>query len=348
MSGTIIAIAIGASVLAGAVVIIPTVKMAIDLAPYIYATTRCSARSGMLLNKKKYQELLGSSSYNEFLALLEDSYYGNIAEHGKSFSSLSNMVDEDLYKTYRWLENVVPEKLGHILSAMRRRFEVSDIKAAINRIRKGEAAGELEHVQDETLKLALQGTKDLQSVKAALESSRYRDAVANTDEISEINIGIDRIYHDDVMRSISKADKKSAEALREYWRTMVDLMNLRLAMRKINLKMEEMTFIPGGLLDTKNLSGISDATQLQSVISESKYSKYLKTGEGFIDIEIGMFRYLRSQAALLHTKYTLYAGGIIKYIIMKEIETRNLNVLLKLKQEDMQESEISKFLITES
>ena len=172
MSNLIVAGVIGGSLLAGAIVIIPTVKMAIDMAPFIYANTRASARSGMILDKKKYSELVSSGSFKEMLVLLEDSYYSGLVEHGRDFTTLSKLLDEDLYSTFKWMENIVPKKLIGVIKAINQKFEIADIKSALNSIKRGEAVPELEHIRSETLKLSLQSAKDIQSGNTTTRSRK--------------------------------------------------------------------------------------------------------------------------------------------------------------------------------
>ena len=64
MSIIVTGVLVGAGV-AGIAVIAPAVKQAMDMAPFIYANTRCSARTGALLTPANYNEILSSTSYRE-------------------------------------------------------------------------------------------------------------------------------------------------------------------------------------------------------------------------------------------------------------------------------------------
>jgi V/A-type H+-transporting ATPase subunit C len=65
-------------------------------------------------------------------------------------------------------------------------------------------------------------------------------------------------------------------------------------------------------------------------------------------LEIAMDRFLLSRIVDLSIQYTITAGPMIRYIVSKEYETRNLKTVLRGLSEGLPDNKITPLLITES
>ena len=343
-----IPLVVGAATLAGVVVIAPVTKYALDIYPFLYANTRCSSRLSFLLTKKSYEELLAATSKDEVFALLDDSYYSTIVEHSKEFFSFSESLEEDLYKTYNWLSTVVPPVLAPVINAINLKFELNEIRKILNLLKENKKIESVKHINNEELKLKLESVKDFQSLTVAIEESPYNFIFQNksSNNISELNTKLDKYYIENIASTISSVtDKKAAEPFLEYARVLTDIFNIRALIRNIESNNNEV-LIEDGNLKKDELEGVTDRPQLESTLSNSMYGEFI--GEiNNLNIENGFYKYLRRQAGNVAAKYTIKSGSVVRFIIMKEIETRNLNSLVKLKSEGFQTEKIRPLLMVE-
>lgn len=347
--------------LAGIVVIAPAVKQATDLAPFLYANTRCSARTGSLLTQNTYSEMLASSSVQELYGILEDTAYSNIVEHSKNFVSFSKSLDKQMCADYDWLKGIVPKELIKIIKTLQLKYEIADIKSAVNRIKKGTVVSSvssnsssekentefaLNFIADDDLRYKVQSATDFNSLVSAFEGSPYQSVFTGVeaDETEKITTGLDYFYIKKVLSVIRDAPKKSAEAFLDYWRHVVDMFNVRLVFRKLNLGRDDMDFIEGGFLNVKALSGVGDLSQLEGLLRDSPYSKHF-TEINSLQVEISFTKVLKELASLLNARHPLHAGYVIRYIILKENEIKAVNMISKLKEENFDEDEIRKLLV---
>lgn len=343
----LVPLVVGSSIAAGAFVIYPATMYALDMSPYIYANTRCSARSGLILNKQQYDSFIAASSQKEVLAMLEDSYYSYIIEHASAFRSFSQMLDKDLYNTYQWLYKIVPDKIKPLLKSMKLKFEINELKAILNKVIKNQGPGELHFIEDEMLKLKLEGVKDFTSFLAVMENTPYAHLFINAspEDLTSLNNSLDMFYSSTVLNEIKKCkDEKAAMPFKEYWAANIDLINLRLVLRKIASGEEDVTLLDGGLLNKNALLGVSDIAQLDSILSSSVYNPFIESQNPF-KIEAGIYTYFKKIASDVGAKYTIKAGAVVKFIILKELETRNLNIINKLKMENYPAGEIEKLIV---
>ncbi len=337
----------GFSIVVGVIVVAPTIKMAVDIAPFLYTNTRCAAKSGMIIDKKGYESLIASSSVKELFTLLEDTSYNYIVEHGEDFSTASSLLDKDLFETYDWLTGVMPDKIKPIIEAIKLKFEINQIKEAFNNSKEGKDMPKLKYINNPSLKLKLESANDFNSFTAAIEGSAYEDIFngKGANNTSSINTALDRLYLEKVMNVIdSSDDKDAAKPFREYWRTMIDLSNIRLILRKISSDEESMKLIPGGTIDIEKLSPANDNNQVEEILQNTNYKDFISESTCF-GIENAMFKFMKKQAGVFNAKYPLKGGPILQFIINKEIEIRNLNVIIKLKTEEFKQEDISKYVV---
>lgn len=319
-----------------AVVIAPTVKIAMDIAPYLYTNTRCSARAGLILDRKAYESLAGATSTKEIFSFLEETSYAHIVEQTQEYPETSRLLDKDLHDAYAWLATVVPDKIVPIVEAMLMRFEVDQIKELLNRLHRGEAAGDLPFVRDEQLRIKLESANDLTSFNDAVEGTPYEEIGTHASHLSRVTSQLDRLSLTTVMRAIEACkDQKAAMPFKEYWQRVIDIANIRLAQRRVATG-DEVLFVPGG---TVRLEEATDQNQLLEALEQSAYNEFL--GE---DLEQGLRASLRRQAGLVNAKYPLKGGSIVRFLIDKELEVRNLNLLIKLKTEGFESDRITKMI----
>ena len=106
----------------------------------------------------------------------------------------------------------------------------------LNRVIKNQEPGQLHFIEDEMLKLKLEGVKDFTSFLAVMENSSYAHLFVNTtpENLTSLNNSFDRFHFNSVLNEINKCkDEKAAMPFREYWAANIDLINLRLILRKI-------------------------------------------------------------------------------------------------------------------
>ncbi len=327
------------ALLVSAVVVAPTVKMALDVAPYLYTNTRCAAKSALILTKKEYEALLATSSLKETFGLLETTGYRHVAEHGNAFGTQSGLLEEDLYGLYAWLEEAVPGEVRPIIAAIRARFEVNDLKEAASRLEERLPVEEFRHIANPNLRLKLNAVTDLTSFAAALEGTRYADAIAAEDIASEL----DRRYFEGVLEAIAACkDRKAAQPFREYWRRVIDLANARLALRRAMFG-DRVAFIEGGSLTIDRLVVCTDRQHLLEALAENGYA-VPADADGF-RIEIVILKGTLEMALRIDAKYALRGGAIVRLIAQKEIEVRNLSLLLKLQSEGFSAERIGELMV---
>jgi len=156
---------------------------------------------------------------------------------------------------------------------------------------------------------------------------------------------LDRYYMLTVLDAIDAcSDRSAAEPFREYWRAVIDLANIRLTLRRIADGTEEMELIGGGMLPTEKLQGIVDKSQLAEVLQGTPYGN-VDVQDAGTRLERGFLAAIGSVGSRANAKHPLKSGPVVNFIIQKELEVRNLNIILKLKGEGFKAEEINDLLV---
>ena len=334
---------VGGATLASLVVIAPITKYALDMYPYLYANTRCASRAGLLLTKKHYDDLLSVNSIEEVYSGLEESSYAGIVEHHKDFFSFSRALETDYAESLSWMLEISPQAVKQVILALQKRGEINTLKEIMGRIKDTQEMPSLAGIKSDALRVKLEGVKDMQGFQVALEGSAYGALLQSLDleKMAEINTTLDRYYLEqlqDAVLSVKDTDVKAA--FTSYVTVLVDLFNVRLALRSKG----QVEYVEGGVLDAEALASATDATQLESVFSSSVYGEEMN-GFSMAKLEQAFFVHLRKQAEVIGVKYTLKAGMLLRYLIQKEIEIRNVNSLVKLKSEGFDSDSIRSYVV---
>ncbi len=331
-------IAFGAAAIGVAVTSGVALKYTMEFVPYIYSNTRASARYATLLKGKTYDELISAASFEEAIAILEDSSYSKIVEES-NIVSIADALDMELYKEYEWIFRISPPKTKEIMSAIKDIFVIKDIKRALNSFSKGEMP-RLRFIKGE-LKNSIESSPDMQTFIAAMESTRFKDelARANANDLSETYTRLDIAYYRRVSSVINKCDDDDVRAaFNEYWSVMIDFANIRMLIRALRMK-KTPSLLTNGTIPIEALSSVTYAAQLDSLIADTQYANKIDTSSS-LSIDIGLVNILKEKARNIASKYHLKTGGIIRLLIEKEIEVKNIYALLKLKKEGFSKEKI--------
>jgi len=335
---------IGLATVGALAVIVPTIGQSMKMQPYLYANTRCSARSGFLLKEKDYSEMCQVSYAKELFGVMEGTQYKEIYERFGNFEEISEALEKDLFSTFEWVEEISPKKLQKLVGLINKRFEIKEIKKILNHLKNNEDLSEIDFVSDQFLKLKLQEVRSFQDLASSVSETFYSDVFDDRgqDDLPEINTLLDKKWLEEVWAEIARVGG-AAGAFRDYWTAMIDLFNTRLAIRKMEREIE-VGYVYGGNVPVKELEAASDLNQLEGVFEKTCYKEQFSK-ESLLELEGCFFKYLRKLGRELNAKFTLTSGPIIQFMIEKELEIRNLNVITKLKLNNFPKEKTEKLVV---
>lgn len=301
-----------------------------------------------LLKKSDYTKLV-KMSLNEVTGFLESTEYkkeiDEVALIHKGMQLAEIAINKNLSNTHKKLRRITPMKLRQFLDIYLMRHDLYNVKTSLRAKYTGET--EIEHLM-EPYALPIQFLKDLMK-KATMEEmlaevldrptlKKIRDKSQNLVEIENM---LDKEYYSKVIEITGKS------LFRQFLENEIEIRNI---INIFRFKREGMDrgeiqkyLISSPSKTVKRLAGAS-LEDLPGIIENSKYGKHAKHGldeykkKGtLIYLETSLFKHLlESGLKMLHQR-PLKADAIFGYLFAKEIEARNLKMLIKSKQLGLQQ-----------
>jgi len=345
----------------------------IKLGFYPYTYVRTAVMRTLLLKKEEYPKLL-KMSFNEITRYLQDSIYkkeiDSLAMELSGTDLLELALNRNLKSSFEKLRRISSEELIVLIDKYLKRKDIEDIKTILR--------GKYINVGKEKIINSLQGAgtlnidylkklNDLENVEEILKNIRifdYSNFKVAFKEFEEKNIlapienTLDNLYFKEVLEFTQTLPIQGA-LFKDFLLQEIEIKNLitliRLKRENIDKKEinkylffsgeREMDHVLNRLLDV-------DITSFTKILGRKDYLKILEQGfkdlkekNSLISLEIGLYKYLLDKTILMQHQHPLSVDVILGYMFAKEIEVRNLKILIKGKQLGLDENFIEKQIV---
>lgn len=250
--------------------------------------------------------------------------------------------------------------IGDIKTVLRSKLTNADKKLTANSIT---AAGTLSY--DFLISLL-----EKESIEEILKNNNIIDFSYLKDGLKELNEkkslvaienGMDRYYYNNLIQ-FSKILPKEGALFRDFLLKEVEVLNiltlLRLKKSKFSKDITKNFIILSWdkIKDSKimNLAKVDDLDELSNAFNKTEYKNIVAEGiENFkksgslITLESELYKYLLKQSTLFMHQHPLSIDVILGYMFAKDIEVRNLKIIVKGKQLGLKEDFIESQLIFE-
>jgi len=342
---------------------------------YPYAYARVCAMKSKLVRRDDYTKLL-KMGVNEVMKFLQETEYKKEIDELSMAISGVNLVElalnKNLIKTMQKLKRISPDELRLLIEAYLKRMDSHNIKTIlrgkltkagneyvetllvpVGKIKKEELLNLMKKESIEEMVKSLRIGIDTADLNDALRSFREKNS------LFEIENLLDRHYYNDVLDFVEGIPEEG-KLFADFLRYEIDILNIKTMLRLKNEKIsgkdiQKHILYSGKFLDKAALNLLVHTEDLNEFISRIKRMGYKKafgderkekeSREDIAETETMLYRYLLGKAILLLHQNPLSVDIILGYMFAKEIEVRNLKVLLKGKQLGVEEDFMAKQLV---
>ncbi|HLC50367.1 MAG TPA: ATP synthase A1 subunit C [Candidatus Nanoarchaeia archaeon] len=349
-------------------------KRKLNLGRYPYTYVRTSVMKSLLFKKEDYQKMM-KMGFSEIAKYMQDSNYkkeiNELATSHSGSDLLELALNRNLANSYKKLLRISPNTLGMLVKAYVKRKDVEDIKTIIRGkltnasqaeiLNSITEAGLLDHAFLMSL-LKKDSIEEVLKANRMIELSAFKDGLKELKEknsIVAIENAMDKYYYSS-LAEFSKTIPKQGNLFRNFIQKEIDAMNMltlfRLKKAKFN-KERIKTFMvsPSGKIKMSklaDLANVEDFGELAKAFSKTEYGnvvsegieEYKKTGS-LIKLETGLYKHVLRQSMLMLHQHPLSVDVILGYMFAKEIEIRNLKIIIKGKQLGLKEDFIENQLV---
>ena len=349
-------------------------KRKLNLGRYPYTYVRTSVMKSLLFKKEDYQKMM-KMGFSEIAKYMQDSNYkkeiNELATSHSGSDLLELALNRNLANSYKKLLRISPNTLGMLVKAYVKRKDVEDIKTIIRGkltnasqaeiLNSITEAGLLDHAFLMSL-LKKDSIEEVLKANRMIELSAFKDGLKELKEknsIVAIENAMDKYYYSS-LAEFSKTIPKQGNLFRNFIQKEIDAMNMltlfRLKKAKFN-KERIKTFMvsPSGKIKMSklaDLANVEDFGELAKAFSKTEYGnvvsegieEYKKAGS-LIKLETGLYKHVLRQSMLMLHQHPLSVDVILGYMFAKEIEIRNLKIIIKGKQLGLKEDFIENQLV---
>lgn len=341
----------------------------IKLGKYPYTYVRTATMKAKLYKKEEYHKFLKMDLSELIKNLQESDYKKEIDELAQDFSGIELIelaLNNNLVRNFAKLKMISPDELDELVNAYLRRNDVYNMKTILR--------GKYSQAGPKRIKKFL--------VPVGAEKPEYWDSLIEKTSVEEVLqalpidkskrekalkrfkdegslSGVENILDADYfkfMKNFSMRIPKKGELFRILLQHEIDIINIKnlFRLRKLNKKDYDKYLFSGGKVFGKDkLAALAaaDFTVIIEAINKTSYKKAFTehkeaiAQKDLVAIENALDRFLLKKASFLLHQYPLSVSAILGFMFAKEIEVKNLRMLVKGKQLGLEEEFIEKQLV---
>lgn len=349
-------------------------KIKLKFYPYTYVRT--VVMRSLLFKGDDYQKMM-KMGFSEIAKFLQESHYrkeiNELATQVSGADLIELALNRNLADSLQKLMGISSQDIRRLVEEYLKRKDIEDIKTILR--------GKFTGTDEKIIAASITGAGTLgrefllsllkkESAEDALKALKmnnlpeFRIALKDLKEknnLAGIENALDRHYYINLIK-FSRMLPKQGDLFRQFLRKEVDILNILILLRlkKNSFSKEEIkTFIMPyenkarylwiiNLVDTNDLDSLAKAlekTEYGGVVAKGM-EEFKRTGS-LIVLEIELYRHLLKQSILFMHQHPLSIDVILGYMFAKDIEVRNLKIIVKGKQLGLSEEFIESQLIYE-
>ncbi|HUU75531.1 MAG TPA: V-type ATPase subunit [Methanoregulaceae archaeon] len=350
-------------------------RILVHIAAYSYPVARVKAIGNPYIHPDNLEFLAESNTLHELFGKTKESGYDIKGEEELRSTDIDHMLDRVYIKEYIQLEESVPASITPFFQAFHSLLEIEQIKSAVRSVHAGLPPETLQQnmipiglITPELIDI-MSHSATLEEIISQLQESIYGNALtAALPDYQETGItfpleyALDRTAIQEIHKSVIKVDDVLAGPVLEFCGTYTDLVNLMTLFRAsaagITTESADRLFFPGGAMyEEWRLKQFLELPRIVDIIQQISGSEYYESLQAILPIfeqsgnvhylELELERFLLRKVNALSSNYHLTGGPLIKFIVAKKYEIRNIRALAHALEDGIDTDTVAPFLLSD-
>jgi V/A-type H+/Na+-transporting ATPase subunit C len=343
-------------------------KLQYEFNPYTFA--RISAMKSLLLKKEDYDKIMKLSSSEIIKFLQEGVYAPEINKAALKYSGIQlveNSLNKHLERIFLKLKLISDPSIEFLMIQYLKRYDFYNLKTLIRAKQSGLDESKFIDLllpvgtlkKDKLKKLFTFDTvREIIEESGLIIKSEFNellDSYEQTKDLGEIENMLDYHYFADSVE-FAKQIPSEGKLFKEFFKFEFDVYNIKLILKKIFFKLETKYVEKYLIFDGKDLSkrSINDLVQCDKLstflkeLSKTNYRKILpeiNESDSLLRYEVLLEKFLLNKSILLYHQNPLTVDLVLGFMFAKEIEVRNLRVIIKSKKLQYTEDYVKNLIV---
>jgi V/A-type H+-transporting ATPase subunit C len=325
-----------------------------DNIPFLYPTGVVMAKEAKLMDDSRFEELI-LMSYEDFVSFLENTEYGAFIK-GAAYAEIERGLILFKQKLYAELYRLIPEQFTDIFDFLLREWDMINLRTVLTGMHAGLSVDEV------TARLIEGGTmfgkisslvgEDLEKIGATFEGTPLGLAIEEYTKIknfADIDLTLGKWMIEDISQKLDGRSEKKLWGVKRYVDISLDVLNLKAMLRgKGSGATEERIkrFLVGaGVMRVYSETG--SVREFLERMRETRYGYLLaKVEEDMMRMEQRIDEAMLKAVKDISQEEAFGFEPIIRFLVMKDAEIRNLRLIAKLKAEGVTNEQIKEMVLS--
>lgn len=357
---------VGLSLLVVIILFMSYFRTLVTIANYAYPNAKFRAKGTPFVKKENLDTFLDIRNFNEVVSQLKEEGYDIPKDSSQDVEKLSELIEKMMLDDLKNAKETAPEKVKPFVKSWLLKYDIKMVKKAIKGINKGLDKDEIRkrmypiNIIDEGLIDEIAEANSIPELINIIKETKIGEVIEEReleDNFFLLDIKLDRYAVEEIKKTVLKSETEDQPALNYFVGKYIDLTNLKIIFRGLNEDVDKnqlkKALISGGReLPSWKLENMSESESIDEAIVElegTSYSNIKKESlsKGLFELELSIDQQLLKTTSSITNENILTIGPLLKFLIGKEIELRNIRVLLRGITEGIKPENIRKMMIME-
>ncbi|MFO7992393.1 MAG: V-type ATPase subunit [Thermoplasmata archaeon] len=338
----------------------------ISIANFAYPNAKFRARGNPFIEEENVDKLIESGNLNEIFSEIKKSGYQLPKKPSAELETFEEQLDKSNIDLVKEALYAAPDRLKPFVKTWLLRYDVLMVKRAIRSASRGIDKEKLEeilypvNIVDRKVIEDISTSKNIQQIFNSLSETKFGEVLKEREwngDFFRLDTDLDRFAFNELKKATLKVETEQQSVTRYFVGKYTDLMNLKIIFRGLREDIDKESLKESLLPDGREiarwkLENMVEAKNMKEALVELDGTSYQELGKKDVsssdyEIECYLDITLIELASEIMSQYILSIGPILKYLIGKEYELRNLKVLVRGVNEGVDPNRIKKMMILE-
>jgi len=363
---TFVLMIVGSSLLIVVILLMSYFKVLISITNFTFPNAKLRARGNPFIKKDVLKSLVDSSNINEVFSKIREEDYELPKEGTEDLPTIEKKLEENVIESIKKTYMSVPTNFKPFVNTWLMKFDLKMVKRAMKAISRDMGKEKLDKklspvktIDEETLE-EIKSARNMQELIAILKETKFGEALKGkekVDDFFDIDVELDNFLFKELRKAVNQVEGEERSTVRYFFGKYTDILNLKIIFRGLREDIEEEklkeSLLPSGReLEDWKLENMVETTSLDEALIELEGTSYDDLREGksaasYFDLEKKLDEKLLIAVSEIYSQEILTVGPLLKFLIAKEMELRNLKILIKGVKENMGPEKISDLMIME-
>ncbi|MFO7791621.1 MAG: V-type ATPase subunit [Candidatus Saliniplasma sp.] len=362
----LVLVIVGVALLIVVLLLMSYFRTLVAISNFTFPNAKFRAHGIHFIEKEKVEPIVESRSINELYQAVRETGYELPKEETGDIDKVERRLERNnvgyMKKAYR----LSPLETKPFVEAWLVRYDVKMAKRALKFIARGGESEQLKsdlvpvRIIDEDIIDDLSSARNLQEAVTILKETEFEKVLGKEewgDDFFKLDVELDKFAFERLRKAVTNVESEQRTPVKYFFGRYTDLLNLKMVLRGVREGIDQELMkdylLPSGReLEDWKLNQMLESNNLEEALVELEGTSFEDirkeaASKSHFEIERYLDDGLLKMVSEVMSQQILTVGPLLKFMIGKEIELRNLKILVRGLDEGLEPDKIQNMLVLE-